>query len=394
MTSKIALVITLCGAVLACANAGMTERGDDAGAAGAGAGQDAASGFDAAGAAGTAGANAGTTRTGGAAGTITGTAGVGGATGTGAGVAGSGGGSGSSSVAGGAGSVATAGRGGAGGVVGAGGAATGTAGTGPAPTTVVVAGPVINVDFDMQGRPTTEVSEVGYLAWPVTAAATITNASQGITFTLTRAGSNGTGLKSDWQKLAVQSPNYARLVGDGVTVDGGDAGGQIQLTIRGLSAGPHSLLAYLNQTANVASVAPVDILVNGTVKAMGVVPSIQALTNAAARTAYLTFDAQANQDVVILFRAQTSSSAVNKNVMLNGFDLERSEPGRSGDQPEAGQRRRARRLRHGQRDAVVEGRDGRRVARRLRQRQPRGAASPRRARRRCSEATRRRPASR
>ena len=173
----------------------------------------------------------------------------------------------------------------------------------------------------MQGRPTTEVSEVGYVAWPVTAAATITTTSQGITFTLAKAGSNGTGLKSDWQKLAVQSPNYARLVGDGVTVDGGDAGGQIQMTIRGLSAGPHSLLAYLNQTANVASVAPVDILVNGTVKATGVVPSIQALTNAAARTAYLTFDVTANQDVVILFRAQTSSSAVNKNVMLNGFDL-------------------------------------------------------------------------
>ena len=128
----------------------------------------------------------------------------------------------------------------------------------------------------MQGRPTSEVTEIGYTAWPVTAAATITNTFQGITFTLTRAGSNGTGLKSDWQKLAVDTPNYARLVGDGVTVDGGDAGGQIQMTIHGLSAGPHSLLAYLNQTANVASVAPVDILVNGTVKAMSVAPSIQA----------------------------------------------------------------------------------------------------------------------
>ena len=92
------------------------------------------------------------------------------------------------------------------------------------------------------------------------------------------------------------------------------------MTLRGLSAGPHSMLAYLNQTANVASVAPVEILVNGAVK-LTVTPSIQALTLAAARTAYLTFDAVAGQDVVILFRAQTSSSAANKNVMINGFDL-------------------------------------------------------------------------
>jgi hypothetical protein len=212
---------------------------------------------------------------------------------------------------------ASAGRGGA--------AGTGTAGaggTGPAPTYVTVAGPVANVDFDMQGRPTSEVTELNYTAWPITSGASATTTVQGVTFTVARAGTNGVGIKSDWQKLAVDAPNYARLVGDGVTVDGGDAGGQLQLTIHGLSAATHSLLVYLNQTANVASAAPVDVLVNGAVKLTGVVPSVQALTDAGAQTAYLTFEVQASQDVVLLFRAQTSSSAATKNVMINGFDLD------------------------------------------------------------------------
>jgi hypothetical protein len=133
--------------------------------------------------------------------------------------------------------------------------------------------------------------------------------------------SNGTGIRSDWHKAAVDNPNYARLVGDGVTVDGGEAGGKLQPTIGGLSAGKHSMLVYLNQTAKVASVAPVDISVDGTCKVTGAKPSIQAPENAKATTAWFDLDAQAGKDVVILFKAQTSSGAASKNVMVNGFAL-------------------------------------------------------------------------
>jgi hypothetical protein len=201
------------------------------------------------------------------------------------------------------------------------GGATGGSSGGGAGTSTAIAGPIVNVDFDMTGRPTSEVTELGYTAWPVASAASVSNTFSGLTFTFTKAGSNGTGLKSDWYKAGIQAPSYARLVGDGLTVDGGDAGAQIQMTIKGLSAGTHSLLAYLNQTANVASAAPIDVLVDGAVKQSGVTPSIRALTTSSAKSVYLVFPAQANQDVVILFRAQSSSSAATKNVMLNGFDL-------------------------------------------------------------------------
>ncbi|MGC4093200.1 MAG: hypothetical protein QM756_35995 [Polyangiaceae bacterium] len=120
---------------------------------------------------------------------------------------------------------------------------------------------------------------------------------------------------------------------------------RFEITISGLSAGKHSILAYLNQPGGVASVAPIDISVDGTTKLTGVTPSIQALSNAAAKTAYIPFDAQAGKDVVLLFKAQTSSSAANKNVVINGFESERAEPCRAGYQPEPRQRGRARGLR-------------------------------------------------
>jgi hypothetical protein len=47
-----------------------------------------------------------------------------------------------------------------------------------------------------------------------------------------------------------------------------------------------------------------------------------AITDAAATTSYVQFTAQAGKDIVILYRAQTSSTAVSKNVMLNGFELD------------------------------------------------------------------------
>ena len=75
----------------------------------------------------------------------------------------------------------------AGGSPGAGGG-NGLGGQGPTPTYVTIAGPVIKVDFDMQGRPTSEVTELGYTAWPVVGGTTtITSTFQGVTFTLAQS---------------------------------------------------------------------------------------------------------------------------------------------------------------------------------------------------------------
>jgi hypothetical protein len=181
----------------------------------------------------------------------------------------------------------------------------------PAPGTV---GPALKVDLDILGRPTSEVTEVNYTAWPITAGASMSSTFQGVLFTFAKAGSSGTGLNGGWQKVAVDIPNYARLVGDGLTVDGGDAGAQIQLTIHGLAAGNHSLLTFHN-FAGATTGATVDVLVNGTVLVSKLAQSSGVLTDAAAPTSYVTFAATSGNDLVILYRST-------KNIMLNGFELD------------------------------------------------------------------------
>jgi len=44
------------------------------------------------------------------------------------------------------------------------------------------AGPLLRVDLDMQGRPTNEVTELGYRAWPVVAGATLSRSFEGVQF--------------------------------------------------------------------------------------------------------------------------------------------------------------------------------------------------------------------
>lgn len=213
--------------------------------------------------------------------------------------------------------------------VGTGGAPTGTGGSsttdGPRVATVAtpiklipapgLAGPALKVDLDQSGRPTGEVSELGYVAWPISAGATAAKTIQGITFTFAKAGSNGAELNSTWQKAAVQAPNYARLVGDGITVTDGNAGSQITLTVKGLPAGQHSLLTWHNLPGSSTTPGKVGISVDGTTKVSNLQETQGALSNTAAASAYVTFSAQSGKDVVVTFTSTAS-------LVINGFELD------------------------------------------------------------------------
>ncbi|WP_437836652.1 T9SS C-terminal target domain-containing protein [Sorangium sp. So ce1153] len=177
-----------------------------------------------------------------------------------------------------------------------------------------LAGPALKVDLDISGRPTSEVTELGYVAWPVTPGASISKTIEGITLTFAKAGSNGSELAASWRKAAVQAPNYARLVGDGLTVSDGDSGSQIRLTLKGLPAGQHSLLAWHNITGGMTA-GEVSVQVDGATKVSGLSQSSGALSNAAAPTSYVTFTAQAGKEVVILFSSTAS-------LLINGFELD------------------------------------------------------------------------
>ncbi|WP_437528473.1 hypothetical protein WME79_45465 [Sorangium sp. So ce726] len=178
-----------------------------------------------------------------------------------------------------------------------------------------LAGPALKVDLDISGRSTNEVSEPGYVAWPITSGASASKTIDGVTFTFAKAGSNGTELSSTWTKVAVQAPNYARLVGDGITVTDGNSGSQIKLTIKGLSAGQHSLLAWHNVLGSSATAGKVSVQVDGTTKLSNLQQSTGALSTAAAASSYVTFTVQAGKDVVILYSSTAS-------LVINGFELD------------------------------------------------------------------------
>lgn len=190
-------------------------------------------------------------------------------------------------------------------------------------TTMFAQNPVVKIDFDQSGRQSAEVSESGYTPWVVTTN-TATKIQNGVTFTVTRVGDKGDNLGTNWEKVGIQAPYYARLVCDGLTVKGTTAnqGGQIELRIKGLETGSHTIMAFLNAVDSpVFTFSPIDVSVDGNLVFDNVIPTIRAHKTADARSVYLTFQATAGKDVVILFAAERSGTEVYKNVMLNGIEL-------------------------------------------------------------------------
>ena len=184
--------------------------------------------------------------------------------------------------------------------------------------------PVVKIDFDQSGRQPAEVNETDYIPWVIGSGTTSSKTENGVTFKITK-GINGTQLATNWYKAGLSSPDFAKLISDGVTVKDGTAnqGGEIELRISGLQTGNHTLLAFLNAVDSPTSntFSPIDISVNGTLLFDNVIPSVRALKTADAKSVYLNFQATTGVDVVILFAAETSGTENIKNVMLNGFEL-------------------------------------------------------------------------
>lgn len=192
-------------------------------------------------------------------------------------------------------------------------------------TTIFAQNPIVKIDFDQSGRPKTEVNEPEYTAWVIGSGNTSTYTENGITFTMTRIGNNGDALGTNWYKAGIQSPYYARLISDGLTVKGTTAnlGAQIELKITGLAAGEHTLLAFFNAVDSPVgnNFSPIDISINGNLVVDNLIPSVRATKTADAKSAYLKFQVVADTDVVMIFAAEASGTENIKNVIINGFEL-------------------------------------------------------------------------
>lgn len=209
-------------------------------------------------------------------------------------------------------------------------------------TKIFAQNPVVKIDFDQIGRQTAEVSDPDYTSWFLRAPNTqdpspnLTESKtiNGITFTVSKLGKYGETLSSNWYKAGISSPYYARLVCDGLTVkdissnpvNPANKGAKIELKITGLPAGNHTLLVYLNAVDSpTISFSPIDITLNGNLVFDNLIPSVRATKTSDATSAYLQFQSNATSDVnVITFEAETSGNETQKNIVINGIELNTS----------------------------------------------------------------------
>lgn len=196
----------------------------------------------------------------------------------------------------------------------------------------IAALPVLKVDFDQSGRNSSEVSENGYVPWVVTGKSSADTTLEGVKVSVAK-GSAGSGLKTNWYKASVQSPYYAKLVGDGIIVADGNSGGEISLTFQKLPAGTHTLLAYLNNldAPSAYTFSDIDVYVNGS-KQFTVTPSNRALKTEDAAAAFVSFTTASNGTATVKFSPSTSGATF-RNVTLNGFALNVPNSAKQASQP-------------------------------------------------------------
>ena len=199
------------------------------------------------------------------------------------------------------------------------------------------------IDFDMTGRQTKEVTEPGYESWQIGISLSETKtfvAEDGSEVEITVDCGDGEAknhrLRSNWNKNIVQK--NTQLAGDAVVVYGYDGGNTPHLTsesaemnvsIAGLKPGEHSMLAYLNVTdGNRTTIAPVDVLVNGSTVQTGVIMSNQVLKASDATTAYVKFNVAEGETVKVSFvsRPEAGQTYSTSGIYLNALVLDRPNP--------------------------------------------------------------------
>jgi hypothetical protein len=201
----------------------------------------------------------------------------------------------------------------------------------------------LRVDFNRDANNTATVTENGYVRWsndnsngaapgtnPVIRSFTsATGEDVTVTFaqTAASAAAGGTGLLSNWFKSGAEGS--AKLVSDGLTVAPANfaGGGQLRMTITGLSAGAHTLLTYHNawDGLTAGTLGPIDISVNGVLTINNLQPTIRAASTTAAAPAYLEFNVAGPSTVTeIIFAAETNTAAgvTIRNAMINGFEID------------------------------------------------------------------------
>ncbi|MCX8091278.1 MAG: T9SS C-terminal target domain-containing protein [Verrucomicrobiae bacterium] len=196
----------------------------------------------------------------------------------------------------------------------------------------------IKVDINAHNRPLSETADPAYLSWNTNASwfsggSAITNTFSGVTFIFRHVGPTGTGLTTDRYPAGLTTPGWnAKLVSDGITVaplhitnvaGSTNPGARIELTIRGLSAGRHTLLTWHNTWQNPSNYtfSPLHIYLNGVKIITNLPVSNRVTNNADAAYSYVEFVSDGTNDTVIAYEASTDFTVTDAQPCINGFEL-------------------------------------------------------------------------
>jgi hypothetical protein len=203
----------------------------------------------------------------------------------------------------------------------------------------------LKVDINRDTKNTATQTAVGYTQWTTASSGGTTSTGTtpisknftsatgeavtvSLAMTAAAQAAGGTGLNGTYYQAGVAIDGQ-KLVSDGVTVAPNvlNAGGQIQMTLTGLSAGPHTLLTYHNAgdsptlPGGLGTMAPIKVYLNGTY-VTAITPSIRS-TDILTPIVYLEFNTASTTSVTtVLFAADTAATANTKNVVLNGFEID------------------------------------------------------------------------
>jgi hypothetical protein len=184
----------------------------------------------------------------------------------------------------------------------------------------LVAAAELKVDLSATGRRDTGAPH--FTEWQFNPAHPATNFG-GITVTLRQVGETGSGLDTGLYKFGLDYD--ARLACDGVFVKHGEAGGQMEMVIGGLTPGPHTIVTYHNSLVpKEKAFGTFDLYANGKSALTGIQPTVQGTNDYEVTSVCVPVMAEAGKDVVLKFVGTGSSGT--SNVVLNGFEIDSSDP--------------------------------------------------------------------
>lgn len=195
------------------------------------------------------------------------------------------------------------------------------------------------MDINANNRPLSETADPAYISWNTNSVwfsggPAITNTFSGVTFIFRHVGPTGTGLTTDRYAAGLTTPGWnAKLVSDGITVaplhitntaGSTNPGARIELTLRGLAPGRHTLLTWHNTWQNPANYtfSPLHIYLNGVQIITNLPVSNRVTNNADAAYSYVEFVSDGTNDTVIAYEASRDFTVTDAQPCINGFELD------------------------------------------------------------------------